>query len=224
MGTFGIDMGHTLSGVGTGANGFVSETDYNRKVGKRLIQMLQEKGHKVVNCTVDNSSNDLADRVYLANKQPLDLYVSLHLNAFRTTNDAMGVETYIYTNHTASKVYADKVQAELVNRIGWKNRGVKNATFYVLKNTVAPAILIELGFCDSKADMDRFNVENICKAIFKGITGAEYTTTAPTPPPTASNKLYRVMCGSYGVRANAERQVATLKAKGIDAVIMVFDK
>lgn len=59
----GVDMGHTLSGAGTGANGFVSETVKNREVGKRLIQMLQEKGHKVINCTVDKSNNNLAERV-----------------------------------------------------------------------------------------------------------------------------------------------------------------
>ena len=58
----GIDMGHTLSGAGTGANGFVSETQKNREVGNRLIAMLREKGHTVINCTVDTSSNDLYDR------------------------------------------------------------------------------------------------------------------------------------------------------------------
>ena len=31
----GIDMGHTLSGAGTGASGFVSETQKNREVGNR---------------------------------------------------------------------------------------------------------------------------------------------------------------------------------------------
>ena len=45
----GIDMGHTLSGVGTGANGFVSETQKNREVGNRLMAMLKEKGHTVIN-------------------------------------------------------------------------------------------------------------------------------------------------------------------------------
>ena len=59
----GIDMGHTLSGAGTGANGFVSETQKNREVGNRLIAMLRENGHTVINCTVDKSTNDLADRL-----------------------------------------------------------------------------------------------------------------------------------------------------------------
>ena len=54
----GIDMGHTLTGKGTGAVGVVKETDKNREAGKRLISMLTAKGHTVVNCTVDNSSND----------------------------------------------------------------------------------------------------------------------------------------------------------------------
>lgn len=72
----GLDMGHTLSGAGTGARGYVEETVKNREAGNRLMAMLREKGHTVINCTVDKSSNDLADRVYKANAQRLDLYVS----------------------------------------------------------------------------------------------------------------------------------------------------
>ena len=74
----GLDMGHTLSGAGTGARGYVEETVKNREVGNRLMAMLREKGHTVINCTVDKSSNDLYDRTCKANAQRLDLFVSLH--------------------------------------------------------------------------------------------------------------------------------------------------
>ena len=100
----GIDMGHTLSGAGTGASSqYAKETDKNREVGKRLIELLKAGGHTVVNCTVDNSNNDLYDRVKLANTQTLDLFVSLHLNAYKVTTDAMGVETYIYNGSYSGK-------------------------------------------------------------------------------------------------------------------------
>lgn len=56
----GLDAGHTLSGLGTGASCYASETDMNRKVHKRLTEMLTEKGHKVHNCTVDKSNSDLS--------------------------------------------------------------------------------------------------------------------------------------------------------------------
>lgn len=179
----GIDMGHTLSGAGTGAVGIVKETDKNREVGNRLIAMLQEKGHAVVNCTVDKSSNDLADRVRLANAQTLDLFVSLHLNAYQRTNSEMGVETYHYAGCSTGNAKAQAIQNELVAKVGWKNRGVKTADFYVLRNTTAVAVLAELGFCDSQGDMNKWNTEKIAAALFKGITGVEYVTQ-PNPPIT----------------------------------------
>lgn len=182
---FGIDMGHTLSGAGTSASGYVKESDKNREVGKRLIAMLQEKGHTVVNCTVDKSSNDLADRVAKANAQTLDLFLSLHLNAYKMTTSEMGVETYSYSSSGTARKYAEKVQGELVNKIGWKNRGCKTANYYVLRNTKAPAVLVELGFCDSQGDMNKWNTENISKALFKAITGSEYVAPVVTPPVTS---------------------------------------
>lgn len=194
----GIDMGHTLSGLGTGAVGVVKETDKNREVGKRLIEMLQEKGHTVVNCTVDKSSSELKDRVTLANKQKLDLFVSIHLNAYN--GHAYGVETYIYSKNSSAYTYAQRIQVELVKQIGWANRGVKtNKNLYVLKNTTAPALLCELGFCDNASDMAKWNTEKIARALFYGITGKQYTGPAPTN--TTSGSIYRVIIDSTQVGA-----------------------
>ena len=64
----GIDMGHTLTGKGTGAVGVVKETDKNREAGKRLISMLTAKGHTVVNWSVDKSNNDLSSVALISGK------------------------------------------------------------------------------------------------------------------------------------------------------------
>ena len=174
----GLDMGHTLSGAGTGARGYVAETVKNREVGNRLMAMLKEKGHTVINCTVDKSSNDLYDRVRKANAQKLDLFVSLHLNAFKSTTSEMGVETHIYNGNysgkEANRKYAQAIQTALVQDVKWIDRKVKESNFYVLRETVAPAVLVELGFCDSQGDMNKWNTEKIAAALFRGITGTAY--------------------------------------------------
>ena len=227
----GIDMGHTLSGAGTGANGFVSETQKNREVGNRLIAMLREKGHTVINCTVDKSSNDLADRVYKANAQRLDLFVSLHLNAFKTTENPMGVETYIYNGayngKEANRAKAQAIQSALVKDIGWIDRKVKEENFYVLRETVAPAVLVELGFCDSRADMNKWNTEKIAAALFKGITGVAYSApvSTPSPAPSGTTTYYRVCVGSFQNRENAVAQQEKLKKAGFDVSFLItFEK
>ena len=121
----------------------------------------------------------------------------------------MGVETYHYASSSKGKQYATAIQDNLVKTVGWKNRGVKTGNFYVLKNTKAPAVLIELGFCDSKADMDLWNTETICKAIFKAITGSEYVNNKPIP---SDNPIYRVVIdgkqiGSYRDINNVINQI-----------------
>ena len=186
----GLDMGHTLSGAGTGARGYVEETVKNREAGNRLMAMLREKGHTVINCTVDKSSNDLYDRVRKANAQKLDLFVSLHLNAFKSTTSEMGVETHIYNGNysgkEANRRYAQAIQTALVQEVKWIDRKVKESNFYVLRETVAPAVLVELGFCDSQGDMNKWNTEKIAAALFRGITGTAYA--APSAPVVNTGK------------------------------------
>ena len=192
----GLDMGHTLSGAGTGARGYVEETVKNREAGNRLMAMLREKGHTVINCTVDTSSNDLYDRVRKANAQKLDLFVSLHLNAFKSTTSEMGVETHIYNGNysgkEANRRYAQAIQTALVQDVKWIDRKVKESNFYVLRETVAPAVLVELGFCDSQGDMNKWNTEKIAAALFRGITGTAYVASAAPVVNTEKGETFKV--------------------------------
>ena len=192
----GLDMGHTLSGAGTGARGYVEETVKNREAGNRLMAMLKEKGHTVINCTVDKSSNDLYDRVRKANAQKLDLFVSLHLNAFKSTTSEMGVETHIYNGNysgkEANRRYAQAIQTALVQDVKWIDRKVKESNFYVLRETVAPAVLVELGFCDSQGDMNKWNTEKIAAALFRGVTGTAYVASAAPVVNTGKGETFKV--------------------------------
>ena len=192
----GLDMGHTLSGAGTGARGYVEETVKNREAGNRLMAMLKEKGHTVINCTVDKSSNDLYDRVRKANAQRLDLFISLHLNAFKPTTSEVGVETHIYNGNysgkEANRRYAQAIQTALVQDVKWIDRKVKESNFYVLRETVAPAVLVELGFCDSQGDMNKWNTEKIAAALFRGITGVAYTGPAAPVVNTGKGETFKV--------------------------------
>ena len=192
----GLDMGHTLSGAGTGARGYVEETVKNREVGNRLMAMLKEKGHKVINCTVDKSSNDLYDRVRKANAQKLDLFISLHLNAFKPTTSEMGVETHIYNGNysgkEANRKRAQAIQTALVQDVKWIDRKVRESNFYVIRETMAPAVLVELGFCDSQGDMNKWNTEKIAAALFRGITGTAYSGSAAPVVNTGKGEAFKV--------------------------------
>lgn len=213
----GIDMGHTLTGVGTGAIGkYGKETDKNREVGKKLISLLQSHGHKVVNCTVDKSNNDLSDRCRLANKQKLDLFISLHLNS-HYDKDSNGVEVFSLATTGKGREYAIKLSKALSTMIGWRNRGAKTKNFYVLRNTNAPAVLIELGFCTNETDMKLWNTHRIAVTIARVVTGETYETSKPTEQTKPQNKLYRVKLNGTQIGAYSKYENVINRMKEIDS-------
>lgn len=176
---FGIDMGHNCPPHDIGASGVRQEDVVIKEVGTRLIAKLAAAGHSVINCTPTSavSLNDsLRKRANKANSNNVDIFVSIHFNAFNTK--AMGAEVYGISQ--TSQAIAKSVLTEIV-KLGFKNRGVKNTRFSVLVNTSMPAILIECCFVDSQADMALFDAEKMAEAIKVGLIGDAEDNSTPEP-------------------------------------------
>ncbi|MHC0066807.1 N-acetylmuramoyl-L-alanine amidase [Nostoc sp. UIC 10890] len=166
---FGIDIGHNCPPHDTGATGIKQEDALTKAVGTLLIQKLKAAGHTVVDCTPTSASsvNDsLRKRVNKANDNNVNVFVSIHFNKFNTKVNG----TEIFATSNTSKGIAQSVLKEIL-KLGFNDRKVKNAGFFVLKNTQMPAILIECCFCDAKVDMDRFDAEKMAEAIKDGLIG-----------------------------------------------------
>jgi N-acetylmuramoyl-L-alanine amidase len=178
---FGIDMGHNCPPHDTGASGIKQEDVLTKDVGTLLMAKLSAAGHSVINCTPSSATslnNSLQQRVNKANSNSVDIFVSIHFNAFKKTDKPMGSEIYAISN--ASQAIARSVLAKIVE-LGFKNRGVKNTAFFVIKNTSMPAILIECCFVDSKTDMDLFDAEKMAEAIKVGLIGEDSNSSTPEP-------------------------------------------
>ena len=166
----GLDMGHTLQGADYGAVGYLKESECTREIGNEFKKKAEALGHKVIVCSIDGGAKDLNDslskRVANANRQYLDLFLSIHLNSGGGT----GVETYCVAKGGKAEQCANKVQNAMV-KSGYKDRGAKTANFYVLRKTNAPAVLVECGFVDSKEDCNLYNPDKIAGALVEAITG-----------------------------------------------------
>lgn len=174
---FGIDIGHNCP-PDTGASGVRKEDVLTKEVGTLLMQKLAAAGHSVVNCTPTTATTvgeSLRKRVNKANDNHVDVFVSIHFNAFN--GQANGTEVFAISN--VSKAIAKSVLNEII-KLGFKNRGVKSTPFFVIKNTSMPAILVECCFCDSTADMARFDANQMAEAIKDGLIG---DSTADEPQP-----------------------------------------
>lgn len=218
----GIDMGHSLQGPGTGASDILSEVVENRKIGTELIRMLEEKNNIVINCTVDSAASEneqLKGIVDKANAQHLDYFISLHLNS----GGGNGTETYTLPGASATtQAKATAINNAVAASCNFSNRGVKEANFYVLRNTTAPAILVEVCFVDSQKDADKLDVHEVAKALYKGITGHEYIESVT--PPTPGETFYRVVCGSFKNRDLAQERADEVKSKtGYDCFLVAYN-
>ena len=78
------------------------------------------------------------------------------------------------SNHlNNSLLLASKIQNQFKNRVGRKDRGVKQAGFLVLSRATMPSVLIELGFLTNYKEEDFLNTKNgkiyMASAIFRAI-------------------------------------------------------
>lgn len=161
-----INAGHTKSGVGTGASKYLNESIETRKIAYELMKLLTDTTHEVVPAVFDKSSNNLKEAVELANKEKADLFISVHLNA----GGGSGCEAY---THNAKNLPAAYKMCKKLEKLGFKNRGIKNGSnLYVIKYTNMSSLLFEVCFVDNKEDAVLYNKvgsEKIAKAIFDSI-------------------------------------------------------
>lgn len=147
-----VDAGHGAHDPGTQYAG-ISEKDLVLSYANALGNLLKQNPDiKVYLTREDDTFLALAERTTFANEINPDLFISLHVNSANNASPN-GTETY-YTakSDTRNKTFAEIVQKAIVDRFGTRSRGVKTNTFYVTKNTNAPAILVEIGFIGNDSD------------------------------------------------------------------------
>ena len=170
----GINCGHTVSGTkGCGAVGYIDESVETRRVGIKLETLLSKAGHKVYDCTDDyapSESANLSKIVAMANKQPLDLFVSIHFNKHKGQAHGTEVHTYGGVNHAEAVSVCNALE-----KLGFTNRGIKDGSgLSVLRRSEAKAILVEVCFVDNKTDTElykKIGADAVAQAICKAITG-----------------------------------------------------
>ena len=180
---FGLDIGHNCP-PDSGAEGIKSENKLTMEVGNKVIAKLENLGHTVIACKPNSASTvnqSLGSRCEKANSNRVDIFVSIHFNAFN--GQANGTEVFAISD--AGKKVAQKVLDEIV-KLGFFNRGVKSGShLYVLRRTNMPGILIECCFIDSAKDIQLYNGETMANAIVAGLTG-KVAKTPVNPVPGVS--------------------------------------
>lgn len=206
---FNIHAGHNPSGmVACGSVGYLNESDENRNVCGKLISALTDMGHIAYDCTCNDgtSQKDVLQKIVAkCNAHDVKFDISIHFNAIsketEKDNVTKGVEVWIHPNSKGAEIEETaKAICSSVADLGFTNRGVKYSdTLYVLKNTKAPAMLIECCFVDDLDDFELYNCDKMVNAILLGLVGSE----AVEKPVETQDFYYTVVVGYYANESGA---------------------
>jgi len=165
-----INPGHAPNGEpDPGACGNnLRESDVASDVASSVALYLEAVGHE----TMYFQCNSLRDICSKSNEWSADLFISIHCNSAENT-EARGAETFYCAGSESGEKLADCIQKQLVD-IGMTDRGIKDNSLYVTRNTDAPAVLVELGFISNADDALLFSSvlgrDNFARAVARGIT------------------------------------------------------
>jgi len=163
-----LDPGHGGRDPGAVYNG-LREKDLNMSIYRKLRSELEKLGYTVLTSRDSDVYVDyVTERSEMVNKTDADVFISIHFNATGVPGaNRSGVETYIYepdedikprinkvahddpTRLSESKRLADNIHNSVVSVAGANDRGVRGSNYAVLRETVKPAVLLELGYIDS---------------------------------------------------------------------------
>ncbi|PFG11864.1 N-acetylmuramoyl-L-alanine amidase [Bacillus sp. es.036] len=170
--TIVVDAGHGDHDPGA-SNGNLLEKDINLDVSLYLEKKLKSAGANVVMTRRDDTFLELRERSTIANNLNADAFISVHTNA--ASEAAHGIETYWYDKYSSaeSKALAESIQKRLIEVTEANNRGVKNQSFSVIRESKMASVLVEVGFLTNNEEykllLTQEYREELAEGIYQGV-------------------------------------------------------
>lgn len=185
-----VDPGH--GGIDGGTNfGDILEKNINLEVGLKLKELLVKKGATVLmtretddsldDHIVGNGSRhreDLSTRARIINESNADLYISIHVNYSKNAKK-LGPIVFYHENSEEEKYLAEHIQKYLNDISTYPKHNINighnvmSGNYYIAGNTVAPGVIIEMGFLSNEFDrkilLDSDHQNEIADQIAKSI-------------------------------------------------------
>lgn len=220
-----LNAGHGSKGIGNSSSngidvGAVGATGYKEYIETKEITDLVNTKLKYNDVeTLVIQDGDLWDVTNQANAWKADYFISIHCNSFSA--DSYGVETFSLASTGQGRTLAQVIHKELVPATGLYDRGLKTANYHVLRETNMPACLTEVGFISNPKEealmKDSSWDEKVSSAIARGICnflGIQYLEPSPpSPTPSPSNIMYRVIVDNKQISALSNKDLAISTVK-----------
>lgn len=177
-----LSAGHSLlkNGDYTSAQGYLNEYIENVYQVNKIATFLRAAGHQVdtVICperVFTSSRQEYNYKIPKEHSKHYDLTVEIHFNSYN--GSANGTECLSYDSN--GEAIGLRISRNLSNL--FTNRGQKNRKdLYMLRETRATAVMIEVCFVDNKRDADIYNANKdlVAKYIAEGINGKAISNPA----------------------------------------------
>lgn len=180
-----IDAGHGGSDPGKVGVNDALEKDINLEIARKVKKLLEKKGIHVIMTRKEDKAlgdgqrdsqkvQDMRERVKLINKNKPELAVSIHQNSFHQA-DVHGAQVFYFKHSAEGEKYAGIMQ-EVLRTVDQGNTKQPKAddTYYLLKKTEIPIIIIECGFLSNPEEAEKLTTKEyqkeMAQAIADGIT------------------------------------------------------
>ena len=114
---------------------------------------------------------DLQRRCDLINEMNPLMTVSIHQNSY-TSPEIRGAQVFYYTTSTESQKLAEIIQNSLIREADPENhREAKaNDSYYMLKKTSSPIVIVECGFLSNPAEAEKLCDETYQQKLVEAIS------------------------------------------------------
>lgn len=179
-----LDSGHGGSDPGKIGVNQAKEKEVNLAIAKRIKKKLEKKGWNVVmtrekdemlgDAQAGNKKiHDMKARVELINKTMPKAAVSIHQNSYQD-EQICGAQVFYYSHSEEGKRMAEIMQKALLMVDEDNTRQAKaNDTYYLLRRTEVPTIIVECGFLSNPEEaanlIDPKYQKKMAEAIAEGI-------------------------------------------------------
>lgn len=181
-----IDAGHGGSDPGKIGVNQCLEKDINLQIALKVKEKLENEQIKVImtredenGLSTDGASNhkieDMKKRVEIINASEASIAVSIHQNSY-TSEEVKGAQVFYFTHSEQGKQMAEIMQENfrLANPEN-KRQAKENQTYYMLKKTKIPTIIVECGFLSNWEEAEKLTDDSyqektaqiICDGIMK---------------------------------------------------------
>ncbi|MCF6514973.1 N-acetylmuramoyl-L-alanine amidase [Lactobacillus sp. S2-2] len=151
--TIVLDPGHG----GSDSGALSSNNDYEKKYtlifAEKTKKKLERLGANVILTRNKDEFVSLQRRPQIASDNKATIFVSFHFDSSNSKNSASGFTSYFYHPNRSYKL-AKSINNNL-NNLPLKNRGTDFGNYLVIRDTVTPSVLLEMGYINNDKDFSK---------------------------------------------------------------------